>query len=349
MADGLAENVIGSIGLGDSGKIWLGHRDFDGVSYFDGEQWHILGVEDGLSGKNVYGIAVDLTGDVWMGLSPGGVSRFDGSQWITEHEGDAFCVVVDSLNHKWFGTSDGIRRFDGSQWTTYTPLAFPRAQGPPDVALTQCLYVDNSNNIWAGTNGYGAAKFDRVSDQWITYDTNDGLADGSVLSIVQDKQGNMWFATAYNGLSKFDGSEWTNYSVTDGLPLHVVTALTVDHESNLWIGTWDGICLFLPYYKTTGISDEHAPSLPSCYSLSQNYPNPFNPTTTINYSLPVGCRVNLAVHNLLGQRVATLLDRYQPIGDYRVKWDASALGSGVYFYRITAGEYSDVKKCVILK
>ena len=73
--------------------------------------------------------------------------------------------------------------------------------------------------LYAGTNGYGVAKFDSVSNQWITYSTNNGLADGSVMSIVQDKQGNMWFATVYNGLSKFDGSRWTSYSVTDGFGL----------------------------------------------------------------------------------------------------------------------------------
>ena len=350
MEQGLAENVIGSICLGDAGKVWLGHRDFDGVSFFDGDEWRVLGVEDGLSGDNAYGIAVDLAGDIWIGFCPGGISRFDGSQWTTENETSAYCVVVDDQNHKWFGTSAGIIRFDGSHWTTHTPLTFPRRQGPPDVALTQCLYVDRANNIWGGTNGYGVVKFDRVNQQWTTYDTSDGLADGSVLSIVQDRQGNMWFATAYNGLSKFDGSRWTNYSVTDGLPLHVVTALAVDHGGNLWIGTWNGIALFLPYHHVaTGIADEHAPPLPSRYSLSQNYPNPFNPTTTINYSLPAAGRVQLAVHDLLGQRVATLLDRYQSVGDHEMKWNASGLGSGVYFYRITAGEYSDVRKCVVLK
>jgi hypothetical protein len=90
------------------------------------------------------------------------------------------------------------------------------------------------------------------------------------------------------------------------------------------------------------------------FSLKQNYPNPFNPVTTIKYSIPnVGTSfmkfVQLKVYNTLGEEVETLVNEEKPAGSYTVKFDASNLPSGVYIYRLTAGNYSAVKKLVLLK
>jgi uncharacterized delta-60 repeat protein len=94
-----------------------------------------------------------------------------------------------------------------------------------------------------------------------------------------------------------------------------------------------------------------APSgqLPSEYSLSQNYPNPFNPSTTIEYSLPVESKVLLSVYNTLGQRVMTLVDKFEGPGFKRVALDASELTSGVYFYRLQAGTFTDSKKLLFMR
>ncbi|MFH1068656.1 MAG: cohesin domain-containing protein, partial [Candidatus Glassbacteria bacterium] len=98
-------------------------------------------------------------------------------------------------------------------------------------------------------------------------------------------------------------------------------------------------------------------ALPKAYALSQNSPNPFNPSTTIAYAVPDGAgavRVALAVYNLRGQKVVTLVDELKEAGEYKVTWDGINQGgqkvsSGVYFYRMTAGDYSAVRKMVILK
>jgi|YelNatPaOPRAMG01_1025707.scaffolds.fasta_scaffold00247_4 hypothetical protein len=90
-------------------------------------------------------------------------------------------------------------------------------------------------------------------------------------------------------------------------------------------------------------------NLPATYKLSQNYPNPFNPSTTINYSLPKSGLVTLKVYNILGQVVATLVNQNQVAGNYNVSFDASRLASGVYFYSIKAGNFSEVKKMMLLK
>jgi len=89
--------------------------------------------------------------------------------------------------------------------------------------------------------------------------------------------------------------------------------------------------------------------LPEEFSLSQNYPNPFNPSTTIEYALQKDSYVTLEVYNMLGQRVEVLVNEEQEAGYYQVVFDGTKLPSGVYVYRIKAGEFVDVKKFVYLK
>ena len=90
--------------------------------------------------------------------------------------------------------------------------------------------------------------------------------------------------------------------------------------------------------------------LPIRYDLKQNYPNPFNPVTNISYSLPLSGNVSLVIYNLLGEEVSRLVDDIQlQAGDYNTSWDASNMTSGIYFYRLTAGDFVRMRKMVLLK
>lgn len=102
----------------------------------------------------------------------------------------------------------------------------------------------------------------------------------------------------------------------------------------------------------TGV--EKSKTLPEKFSLEQNYPNPFNPSTVIRYGLPEAGRVSLDVYNSLGVRVATLVNAYQNAGLHEVEFnsrgiDGRTIASGIYFYRLRAGNYSTVKKMILLK
>ncbi len=98
-----------------------------------------------------------------------------------------------------------------------------------------------------------------------------------------------------------------------------------------------------------GISNNNNEA-PLIYALGQNYPNPFNPATQIDYSLPKQSFVNLKIYNTLGEEVATLVhNNLQPAGVYTQVFDASNLPSGVYYYKLTAGEYTDVRKMIFVK
>ncbi len=99
---------------------------------------------------------------------------------------------------------------------------------------------------------------------------------------------------------------------------------------------------------TTDVSEDQT-SVITGYNLMQNYPNPFNPTTTITFAVPNQSKVKLNVYNIIGEKVAELVNREMSAGYHSISFDASSLGSGVYFYRLTSGSYSETKKLVFLK
>ena len=88
---------------------------------------------------------------------------------------------------------------------------------------------------------------------------------------------------------------------------------------------------------------------PVDYSLSQNFPNPFNPSTEISYSIPKSNNVELKVYNSIGKEVATLVNGMQEAGNHKVQFNSSNLSSGIYFYRLTSGNFTQIKKMILLK
>lgn len=106
----------------------------------------------------------------------------------------------------------------------------------------------------------------------------------------------------------------------------------------------------------TGVERWQAANIPQEYALYQNFPNPFNPRTVISYQLParsaggpISSSIELSIYNLLGQKVATLVSESQPAGIYKVEWDATGLASGVYLYRLEAGEFVQSKKLILMR
>jgi uncharacterized lipoprotein YddW (UPF0748 family) len=109
---------------------------------------------------------------------------------------------------------------------------------------------------------------------------------------------------------------------------------------------WSATFRFRTVQMTTVAHEEE---IPTSYFLSQNYPNPFNPVTTIRFALPQAGYVTLRVYDLLGREETTLVDADMPAGTFTVTWDASRSASGMYFYRIVAGEFADTKRMMLLK
>jgi len=89
--------------------------------------------------------------------------------------------------------------------------------------------------------------------------------------------------------------------------------------------------------------------VPTQYSLEQNYPNPFNPSTTLKYEIPKESYITLKVYDILGREVATLVNKQQKAGYYEIDWNAVNNSSGIYFYKIQAGDFLETKKMILMK
>jgi hypothetical protein len=130
-------------------------------------------------------------------------------------------------------------------------------------------------------------------------------------------------------------------------------AIGANHVINLFALAW--YCQVDNTFGTMGTHDfttgvnEIPGTVPSAYALEQNFPNPFNPSTKINYSLPVEGFVTLDVYNSIGQKVASLVNESKTAGTYTVNFDASDFTSGIYFYKISSGNFSETKKMILLK
>jgi hypothetical protein len=111
-----------------------------------------------------------------------------------------------------------------------------------------------------------------------------------------------------------------------------------------WTYTWIG-----NQESPTAVADKGTDGVPLSYNLSQNYPNPFNPTTRISYAIRKPGLVRIELYNTLGQKVRTLVDEVKPAGAYTLEVPANNLPSGVYFYRINAGDFKQTKKMLLMK
>lgn len=136
-----------------------------------------------------------------------------------------------------------------------------------------------------------------------------------------------------------------------------IATVDIDGDTSMWTpGDWsvDYSCCVGDCHIHIGPYPVHLKTQPEDFCLNQNYPNPFNPQTEISYSLPKESRVRLTIYNLLGQRVRVLVDKFETPGFKRVHWDGrdeegKEVASGIYFYRLQAGEYNKVRKMVVIK
>lgn len=117
-------------------------------------------------------------------------------------------------------------------------------------------------------------------------------------------------------------------------------------------GTTTGGVAFIDDLSFSGINDIRmidVGQMPDQFELRQNYPNPFNPTTNIEFSIPRAADVKLVVYNQLGQTVATLVNEQFSAGSYSVDWNAGELPSGIYFYRLSANDFTQTRKLLLAK
>ncbi len=141
------------------------------------------------------------------------------------------------------------------------------------------------------------------------------------------------------------------YPVTiriDGMDVTVSDAIT-EKIVNAFVRSGERVVISDPKINILKISGDNSATAPISYELFQNHPNPFNPNTSIRFSIPKEVQVNLSVYNILGEKVKELKNEFMQPGFYDVEFDASTVASGVYFYRIKAGDFVQTKKMILLK
>jgi hypothetical protein len=166
----------------------------------------------------------------------------------------------------------------------------------------------------------------------------------------------------YVSRSTDGGNTWVDFQVSD----HAFTVAPIPPSAD-FMGDYIGICYsngkLWPFWMdnysgncqawTTSViitgAEPISNEIPGEYSLSQNYPNPFNPTAVIKYTLPKQGLVKMAIYDILGKEVSSPVNEIKHAGTYEVVFDASGLTSGVYFYKLTAGDYLETKKMMLIK
>ena len=139
---------------------------------------------------------------------------------------------------------------------------------------------------------------------------------------------------------------WSNYGV--GLPYTSIGTVYVN-DSSIFVGTGNEGMWYKPLSQITSISQPKTQSFSKTFRLEQNYPNPFNPSTIIEYSLSVESKVKLEIYDILGRKISTLVNKIQKAGNHSVVFNGGNLASGIYFYRLSAGNFIETKKLVLLK
>ncbi len=181
-----------------------------------------------------------------------------------------------------------------------------------------------------------------------------GFLTGSIATLFdEDKINFLVYDQGYNFIASdsgiiFEVEYIVKDSLSDSTKAQLVFAEAIAADSSI---------MMLPFEFINGgisispsVSVKETPKIsPIKFELYQNYPNPFNPTTTIQFDIPKASFVTLKVYNILGREVATLVNEKREAGRYEAKFKASTLSSGVYFYRLQAGDYVSTKKFVLIK
>ncbi len=204
-----------------------------------------------------------------------------------------------------------------------------------DISATYRLPFDLTPYQHAVINFYLRANLERNKDSLMVEVSTDA---GNVWETV-------WGIAASSVTFKLRTADLTTHTGAGNDNVLIRFRMLTD-DSGERDGVWIDDVDIVVSYNVVSVEDINA--LPVTYELAQNFPNPFNPSTVIRYSLPEKSSIKLHIYNSLGELVTTLVDEVKPAGRYEVKWNAQ-VASGIYFYKIEAGNFRNVKKMILLK
>ena len=277
------------------------------------------------SGFNIFpDFVLDINDDIYVTNGEVYLSIDNGNSW--EYRGlsnDVFCLAIDSSGYLYAGTlNDGIFRTPG-RTTPVEIISFTAIVNDRDIELSWLTATETNNTGFEILRGIYAKRNRRTqnyNDDW-------------------EKIG---FVTGHGTTTETQHYSFTDNDVKPG-----------NYQYKLKQIDYDGTFEYSP------IVEVEIPIV-NKFSLSQNFPNPFNPVTKIKYQIPLSPPllkgeseargfVTLKVYDILGREVATLVNEEKPAGEYEVEFNAVNLPSGIYFYQLKAGQFSETKKMILLK
>ena len=336
--DGVTWTKSGSnpvLNLGTSGS-WDGVAILDPTVLFDGSIYHMW--YQGYNGSNrQIGYATSPDGVTWTKSGSNPVLNVGPSgSWDSSELRSPFVILDGDQYRMWYTGSDGsIQQFgyatstDGEIWTRHdgNPIMGRGGSGSWDgiwMAAPRVLINGSSYEMIYSAFGGGVVRIGYATSQdglaWTKYDGNPVLSQGS--------------SGTWDDKFMFSGS-----------------VILADSTYEMWYAGFDGGTWRIGYAtsKLGPVSVQPSENPIETFNLSQNFPNPFNPETKIEYTLSKPGEVSLKIYNLLGQEVARLVSEVQQAGYHKVIWDASTITSGIYFYRLEAGDFIQTRKMVLLK
>ena len=375
---GLCGTDFRSLTVDLSGNIFGGTWN-DGVFYSsnNGDDW--IQRNNGLGSLIVQSLVTKSGGIVFAGAYGVFKSTNNGINWSQTSLTNEYILsfAINSDGHIFASAYKSIFRStdNGDNWVEVS-------NGFTNLDI-RSLAINPNGHIFAGVNGDGVFRSTDNGDTWSKI--NNGLSSRSVRALAINSSGTMfcgawkyvfrstdngdtWIQTSLNGYfvssiaidsngyiyvgdriygafySIDNGENW--YEINNGLTYNSISSLAISSDYIFSGIVYGGV--FRRINSPTSV-DNTENLFPETFSLSQNYPNPFNPSTKIQYSVNSTQKVTLKVYDLLGREIATLLNEEKAAGNYEVVFDGSALPSGIYFYKLQAGNFIETKKMVLLK
>ena len=256
--------------------------------------------------------------------------------------------------------SDKLEMYDPATdtWTSKANMLAARYE-PEGAVINDTFYVSGGliGSPWTGQ--LAVQKYDPTTDNWefgtnlnhgrVGHTTN--VIDGKIYAIGGDRQG-----PVVENVEEYNPQTET-WAVIDTTPSVMIihTSSVYGNEIYVFSGTiatisqltlTDNVYSYNPLLSSI---ESQKNLTPDVFVLHQNYPNPFNPSTTIEFKLPKTSQVTLKIFNVLGEEVTTLLSASLLSGSYKYEWNASEYASGVYLYKLQAGDFIEIKKMILMK
>ncbi len=344
---------VGMVYKTSKGDLFV-DADFDGLYRLKNETgyWELIGFKDVKVGK----MFESSTGNLLMTLSSYNqyvyydpylmyISKDDGSSWKYVNSAFSTYFVEAESKHPngklFIGSAKGVYKSEGGEYWSY---CHPGTVSNMTILSDGTIYIALSDDTDYRVSGDEGANWSVIPF------TENPFTIGN---IFHDKQEAVYIYVNTSTVGELykkqkNSSQWIKLGELNGNNTYSF-GLTMQINSRGDIFYLDYDTLYKIGSNITEVKNNEGVTIPNNYSLSQNYPNPFNPTTRIKYSIPQKSFVRLSVFDILGREVAALVNSEKEPGYYEIEFDGSKLSSGVYFYKLQSGSFSQTKKFMLVK